>query len=144
MAIRKTKEFRVLNKLTELDALAGGLRDFCVGGGMTDEEALDVRLAVEEAVSNTIRHGYGDRQVHQIRVRAALVKGELRLEIVDDGRAFNPLEAPLPDLSLPAEKRPVGGLGILLLKSVMDRLEYRRRAGKNILRLVRSLRRDGR
>jgi len=131
------REFVLKNQLAELDRLAEGLGDFCLRQGMSEEEFADVRLAVEEAVSNTIRHGYEDRRAHRIRIRAAMKDGELRLEIEDDARAFNPLEALLPELDLPVEQKPIGGLGITLIRAVMDRVEYRRSRGKNILRLVR-------
>jgi anti-sigma regulatory factor (Ser/Thr protein kinase) len=139
MGTPNSREFRILNRLSDLDLLADGLREFCLAGGMSEEVFGDVRLAVEEAVSNTIRHGYADAESHPILVRADLDAGELRLEIEDDARAFDPLQAPLPDVRVPIEEKPRGGLGILLLRSVMDRLEYRRVGGKNILRLARSL-----
>lgn len=140
MRHRKARDFLLLNRLPDLDALADGLRDFCLRRGMTDEDFCDVRLAVEEAVSNTIRHGYAQGGLHPIRLRAVIKRGKLRLTIEDDARAFDPLAAPLPDTSLPVEEKRPGGLGILLLRSMVDRAEYRRRGGKNVLRLVRSLR----
>jgi anti-sigma regulatory factor (Ser/Thr protein kinase) len=133
------REFRILNRLPDLDALAEGLRDFCRSGGASDEEFGDVRLAVEEVVSNTIRYGYVDAEAHPIVVRATLEGGAISIEIEDDARAFNPLDAPLPDLTLPVEEKSPGGLGILLLRSVTDRIEYRRVGGKNLLRLIRTL-----
>jgi len=139
MGTPHAREFRILNRIAELDTLAEGLRGFCVSGGMSDEEFGDVRLAVEEAVSNTIRHGYGDREPHPILVRASLEGGALCVEIEDDARPFNPLEAPLPDVTLPVEEKSPGRLGILLLRSVADRVEYRRAEGKNLLRFVRTL-----
>lgn len=139
MGTPRAREYRILNRIAELDALAEGLRGFCVPGGMSDEEFGDVRLALEEAVSNTIRHGYADREPHPILVRASLEDGALCVEIEDDGRAFNPLEAPLPDVTRPVEEKSPGGLGILLLRSVADRVEYRRVEGKNLLKFVRNL-----
>jgi anti-sigma regulatory factor (Ser/Thr protein kinase) len=139
MGTPHAREFRILNRIAELDALADGLRDFCRSAGMSDEEFGDVRLAVEEAVSNTIRHGYADREPHPILLRASLEGGALCIEIEDDARAFDPLEAPLPDVTRPLEEKSPGGLGLLLLRSVADRLEYRREQGKNFLRFVRSL-----
>jgi anti-sigma regulatory factor (Ser/Thr protein kinase) len=139
MGTPHAREFRILNRLAELDSLAEGLRGFCIPAGLSDEEFGDVRLAVEEAVSNTIRHGYADREPHPILVRASLEGGALCVEIEDDARAFNPLEAPLPDVTLPVEEKSPGGLGILLLRSVADRVEYRRAEGKNVLRFVRIL-----
>jgi anti-sigma regulatory factor (Ser/Thr protein kinase) len=140
MERRTTREFLLQNQLTALDALAQGLREFCLTGGMSEEETADVRLVVEEAVSNTIRHGYDDERSHEIRVRATLDRGDLTLEFEDDGRAFNPLEAPLPDVGLPVEEKPIGGLGILLLRSLTDAQEYRRSGGKNVLTLRRASR----
>ena len=137
----KTRTFIVRNRLEDLETLAVAFRAFCREGGLTEEEFSDVRLALEEAVSNTIRHGYVDAKSHEIRIRAALKAGTLSLQVEDDARPFNPLEAPLPDVSVPIEEKTPGGLGLLLLRSVMDRLEYRRKGSKNHLRLVRSLRR---
>jgi len=141
MSSDNAREFLLRSRLPELDGLAEQLGAFCFLQGMDEEGRADVRLVVEEAVSNTIRHGYTDPQGHEIRVRAAVDNGELSLEIEDDGRAFNPLEAPLPDLTLPVEDRPIGGLGITLIRTLMDRVEYRRSGGKNLLRLVRALKR---
>jgi anti-sigma regulatory factor (Ser/Thr protein kinase) len=137
----KTRTFVVRNRLQDLGPLAAALGAFCREGGLSDDEFGDVRLALEEAVSNTIRHGYLDAGLHEIRIRAAMKAGRLSLEIVDDARAFNPLAPPLPDVSVPIEEKNPGGLGLLLLRSVMDRVDYRRKGGRNHLRLVRSLRR---
>ncbi len=135
-----TREFLIQNRLAALDGLAGDLRDFCLAGGLPEEMIADARLVVEETVSNIIRHGYDDDRIHEIRVRVSLDRGALTLEIEDDGRAFNPLEAPLPDVALPVEEKPIGGLGILLLRSLTDAQEYRRSGGKNVLTLRRASR----
>ena len=137
----KTRTFAVRNLLEDLAPLARDLGAFCRYGGMTEEEFADVRLALEEAVSNTIRHGYPDAAGSRvIRIRASLKRDSLRLDIEDDARPFNPVEAPLPDVNVPVEEKTPGGLGILLLRSVMSRVEYRRRGAKNRLRLVRARR----
>ena len=92
---------------------------------------------VEEAVSNTIKYGYEDQQVHTIYVRAEFENRKLFLEIEDDGIEFNPLEVPPPDFSLPVEKRPMGRLGIYLLRSVMDQVDYKRTGTRNILQMTK-------
>lgn len=140
MGDRITREFLIRNRLTELEGLADGLRDFCLAGGLTDEALADVRLVVEEVVSNTIRHGYDDDRTHEIRVRAILDGGQWTLEFEDDARPFNPLDAPLPDVNLPVEEKPIGGLGILLLRSLTDAQEYRRSGERNLLTLRRAWR----
>jgi serine/threonine-protein kinase RsbW len=127
------RSFDVLRRLTDLAALGRALDAFGREAGLGEEPLADVRLAVDEAVSNAFRHG----GAAEIRVRADVDDRRVQVEIADDGRAFNPLEAPLPDVARPVEERPTGGLGVLLLRAVMDELAYRRADGKNVLTLSR-------
>lgn len=133
------KEFVIQNDLTRLDALAEGLLQFCKENGLPDQLAYNIRLVVEEAVCNTIKYGYEDQDIHTISVIAELEGGEIRLEIQDDARPFNPNEAPAPDLSVPIEEREIGGLGIFLMRAFMDEINYQRSSGRNILRMQKSL-----
>lgn len=131
------KEFSIRNEWNNLELLAEWILDFCRENVIGDDVSHDVRLALEEAVSNTIKYGYDDDRVHSIEVRASLENQRLELVISDDGRPFNPLDVSDPDLSLPVQSRPQGKLGIFLLRSVMDEVEYARRDEKNILRLTK-------
>jgi anti-sigma regulatory factor (Ser/Thr protein kinase) len=97
----------------------------------------EVQLAVEEHLTNVLHHGYGDQAEHQMLVRLHVEAGSLRIEIEDDGRSFNPLEHPQPNLSLPLDQRPIGGLGIHMMRESVDRMEYRRVDGKNILIMLK-------
>ena len=133
----KAGEFRIANRLAELDALAVGLRTYCLAAGMTEGDAEEVRLVIEEADTNTIRHGYSDGNPHEIILRAAVDAGRLTLEIEDDAAAFDPLTRTLPDLTLPVEEKPIGGLGILLVRTLMDSVEYQRVGNRNLLRTAR-------
>jgi len=92
-------------------------------------------LAIEEFATNVIKYGYDDADEHVIEVSLCLSGGELELTMIDDGGAFNPLEAPEPKLNLPVEDRPVGGLGIHLVRKMADRMEYAREGSKNRLTL---------
>ena len=98
-----------------------------------------VSLAIEELVTNCIKYGYTDSSSHTIDFLLSLDEGVLRLEVIDDGNAFNPLEAPRPDLSLPPEKRPIGGLGLHLLREIADEMHYERRDGTNRLSLTKRM-----
>jgi serine/threonine-protein kinase RsbW len=133
--LNASKELIIRNDLLELENLVEQVAAFCAQLRVTENILFDVRLALEEAISNTIRHGYMDRNPHDIRLSIELQNGELCLQIEDDGKAFNPLEAADPDLSLPIEEKQPGGLGIYLIKAVMDEVRYERRDGKNILRM---------
>jgi anti-sigma regulatory factor (Ser/Thr protein kinase) len=131
------KDFEIKNDLTEIDILTAGILVLCRNNGIGEDFYYDIRLALEEAVSNTIKYGYEDEQVHMIRVRAGMENQEFFIEIEDDGKAFNPLGTPDPNLSLPVEEKPIGGLGIYLLRAVMDQVEYRRDGKRNILRMTK-------
>ena len=98
-----------------------------------------VSLAIEELVTNCIKYGYSDTKDHIVHFVLSMEDGALRIEVVDDGDPFNPLEAPPPDLSLPIEDRPIGGLGIHLLRELADDVSYERRDGTNRLRLTKRM-----
>ena len=71
-------------------------------------------LTVEELVTNCIKYGYDDTDEHIIGIELQVAHNELMLTVTDDGRPFNPLELTPPDINLPVEERPIGGLGIHL------------------------------
>jgi len=96
-------------------------------------------LAVEELVTNCIKYGYEDAAEHMIEVKLQISGNELALTVTDDGRPFNPLELPEPDVRLPIEDRPIGGLGIYLLRRMSDHMDYVRVAGKNSVTLRKSI-----
>ena len=98
-----------------------------------------VSLAIEELVTNCIKYGYADSAGHTVDIVLAVEDGTLTMEVVDDGRAFNPLEAPPPDLSLPLEQRRIGGLGLHLLRELADDVKYERRDSTNRLVLTKKL-----
>src|SRR5262245_12748828 len=88
-------------------------------------------LALEEIVTNITRHGFADAAAHTIRFAARLTADHVVLQFEDDGRAFDPLAAKPPDLARPIEERPIGGLGIHLVRKLADRVEYERAGDRN-------------
>ncbi len=98
--------------------------------------ALD--LALEEILTNIMSHGYADGREHQITVRLTARPDALEAEVEDDGRPFNPLAAPKPDITGSLHDRSIGGLGIHLARTLVDGLDYQRREGKNVLLLRKS------
>ena len=96
-------------------------------------------LALEEHVTNVMRYAYEDTAPHEIRIRLALEPQRMQIEVEDDGRPYDPLSRPPVDTSEPLEEKPMGGLGIHLIRSLMDEVDYRREAGKNILRMRKRL-----
>ena len=107
--------------------------------GMDASLAKKLRLAVEEAVVNVIDYAYPPGIEGDITVRAMANSQRLKLIISDEGTPFDPTEKALADTTLSAEERPVGGLGILLVRKLMDSINYEYIDGKNVLTLRKNL-----
>jgi anti-sigma regulatory factor (Ser/Thr protein kinase) len=107
---------------------------FAATNRLPADAAWPLHLALDEILSNIVRHAYAEGgQGREIEVGFRLKDGVVELTLLDDGLAFDPLTAPQPDTTGPAEDRPVGGLGIFLLRKLMDHVEYERQAGRNRL-----------
>jgi len=96
-------------------------------------------LAIEELATNSIKYGYDDAGEHVIEFELRIAHGEMVLVVTDDGHPFNPLDFKEPDMRLPIEEKPIGGLGIHLLRKMADKMEYIRQDGKNRVTLRKSL-----
>jgi len=102
--------------------------------GLTEAQVHKLDLLIEELLVNVIHYAYAPGESGQAAMGYAVVEPQcLRVEIQDSGKEFNPLEAGDPDLELSTEDRPIGGLGIYLVKTMADSVSYRREDGKNIL-----------
>jgi anti-sigma regulatory factor (Ser/Thr protein kinase) len=96
-------------------------------------------LVVDELVTNCIKYAYTDAREHVIEVELQIADGDLTVTVVDDGQPFNPLTVPTPDTSLAIEERPLGGLGLHLLRQLSDGMSYERRGNQNRVVLVKRL-----
>jgi anti-sigma regulatory factor (Ser/Thr protein kinase) len=121
------------NRLAEIEKATELIEAFGTAHGLSAEVVFKLNLALDEVVTNIISHAYDDEDEHQIAIRVALDGEGVAVRVEDDGRAFNPLDAPRPDLGLDLANRPIGGLGVHIVRSVMDALEYRRENDRNIL-----------
>ena len=112
---------------------------------IADEKKLDqsltmsLNLALEEAVTNVILYAYPEDADGLVDVEAILAPEKLTFIISDSGKTFDPTSAPDPDLTASLDERPVGGLGIHLVRQLMDSVEYERREGKNILTMIKNI-----
>ena len=122
---------RLANRLLELPTLRRKLIPLLESGGASQEFIDDVLLIAEELVTNTVSYGYEDDDEHHIEIEVSLNAGRWRFQFRDDAGAFNPLEKPPPDLE--ASERPIGGLGIHLVRELSDLVSYQRSDGCNIL-----------
>jgi len=98
--------------------------------GLESEDMDKLDLVLEEILVNIARYAY-EGGAGDVEVAYATDGGSLLVEVTDGGRSFNPLEAAPPDLALGLADRPVGGLGVLLVKQIVGSLRYRRENGRN-------------
>ena len=129
-------EITLANDLREVAGAAERIDRFCAERNISPEISYAVNLALDELLTNTIGHGYGDEDRHRIEVVVRLEGETLVVAIVDDGAPFDPTRIPEADAAL--EGRELGGLGLLLVNRMMDSVEYQRRAGCNIVVLTKN------
>lgn len=122
------------NQLSEVDRLHAFLDDYGQEYNISKEIISYIKLAVEELVVNVISYGYtDDADDHVIEINFIFDYGHrlINISVVDDGIPFNPLERPEFDITTPFEERRVGGLGVHIVREVMDNVRYRRKRDKN-------------
>ena len=128
-------ELILQNRPEETQRLLPALEEFARQHHLAPAVLRAADLALEEHLANVMSYAYEDGALHEIRIRLALEKEQMQIEVEDDGRPYDPLSRPPVDTSVPLQEKPIGGLGIHLIRSLMDEVDYRREAGKNILRM---------
>jgi serine/threonine-protein kinase RsbW len=139
MGNSKIKHFVIENQIGELSSLAEKIDELAEEWEFSPGLAINLNLVIEEAVSNIIFYAFKDKQKHDIEISVSLENSRLTIKITDDGIPFNPLAQQQPDINLPAEERPIGGLGIFLISQIMDEMKYERNKNNNILTLTKSI-----
>ncbi len=119
-----------LGELARVSRLASGLLE---RRGVAPQVAYATQLALEEVLSNVIRHGYPDGGRHEIELALRVGEGGVEIQVVDDGRAFDPATAPEQNLDLPLAERRAGGLGIHLPRAFVSEIRHERLGGRNFL-----------
>jgi serine/threonine-protein kinase RsbW len=122
--------------INEIPRLSSALHVLMHDHGFLKEDILDTQLAVEEAVTNIIMHGYKDAR-GEITVLCRASRGIVEIQLEDRAAPFDPLSLPEPDLTGDIEDRKIGGLGFFLIRQVMDEIIYRHEDGKNILVMIK-------
>lgn len=102
------------------------------------EAVYFANLAVEELFSNIVKYGYDDDHAHVVDVEICLNDTELTIKLRDDGHPFDPRNHSEPDTTLPAEERPIGGLGLHLVRQMSDAFDYEFRDGCNCVRVTKN------
>jgi serine/threonine-protein kinase RsbW len=127
--------FELKNNLAELSTLCEKLESIGEELGLPRRSLFELNLALDELFTNIISYGYADQSEHVIQVRISADDNLLTVVLEDDGIPFNPVESQSPELPCDLENCKVGGLGIHLVKNLVDEVVYRRSADKNVLTL---------
>ena len=130
------------NRRSEIRILANGVMAFGKENDLPQDALNDTRLALEEMFSNIVSYGFEDDREHEIVMEIEVSADVLTMKIRDDGRPFNPTEYSKPNLERPLDEREVGGLGIHLVRHVIDQWEYKSEQGKNILTMKKRIRKS--
>ena len=123
----------------ERHRLVEQLEAFCHAHAIPSHVRNAADLAIEEHVTNVLSYGFPDGMEKVVEVDLQVSDGALVVTVTDFGIPFNPLDAPPVDTSIPLEQKPIGGLGVHLMRQFMDDLIYTRDSGRNVLRMTKRL-----
>ena len=136
---KNTYSFELKSDLSELDRLCQNLETFGQKFGLSKKLIFEINLALDELFTNIISYGFQDDEEHVVRITLTPENDQLCLCIEDDGKPFNPIEFESPDVSCSVEKCKIGGLGIHIMKKLMDEICYERCEDKNVLNLKKKI-----
>ena len=125
------------NDIREIPALSAFVDGLAEEASLDPALAASLNLALEEAVTNVIMYAYPEGEAGQIEVQAERFDDRFEFTVIDSGRPFDPTSVPDADITLGVAERPVGGLGIFLVRRIMDSVSYVREQGRNVLRMLK-------
>ena len=133
------KSIILANDIAEISRLATFIEEVGEAFALTPDVVFNLNLVIEEAVVNVINYAYPKEEHQHIYPSAHLHEGSIVLVLTDTGKEFDPTLAPDADITLSAEEREIGGLGIFLIRQIMNEVRYERIDGKNVLTLEKKL-----
>lgn len=118
----KTVQFAA--KFEYLDEIREFVGAIARDGGFSDKDVYNIQLATDEAASNIIEHAYEKISGGVLELSCGMRDDLITIILIDHGESFDPSEIPLPDLKADLSKRKIGGLGIFLMRKLMDEVHY--------------------
>ena len=132
-------ERRLTADLSSIVSLADEVTRWGSEAGLAEAAVFQINLVLEELATNVITHGLGAGQPGSINVRIERTGDRLEIVLTDDARPFDPFSMPSPDVTADIEDRPIGGLGVHLIRMLMDEWGYARVSGQNVVWLRKTL-----
>lgn len=127
------------NNAEEAPRIARRVEHFFHDNGISDTLVNKILLCVDELITNIIAHAYNDKEEHAVLLESRILDDRIELELRDDGVAFDPTTQTRPNTNLSVESRDIGGLGIHLVMTLMDKVEYQREGDYNVLKVTKKL-----
>jgi len=136
----KAKEVKVTvkNRIEDLLRVNAVFESFATQHEIGGRLRYHLLVSIEEILTNIIKYGFDEEGIHPIHITFRRSDEHIEMEFEDRGREFNPLDVEEPDLETPIENRQLGGLGIHLVKKMVDTATYRREGDRNILILKKT------
>jgi anti-sigma regulatory factor (Ser/Thr protein kinase) len=125
--------------LAELERLQKCVDAFCDRATLSEQVRYHLSLVLEELLVNAVKHGRCTPRGNAIEIRLRMSGDRVQIAFSDSGIPFNPLATPPPNVAERVECRPIGGLGIHLVRSLMPEIRYERRGGRNYLFLTKPI-----
>jgi sigma-B regulation protein RsbU (phosphoserine phosphatase) len=132
-------EMVVQNRLPEIERFKKSFNTFSEQYDIPTPVRRKMNVVFDELLNNIITYAYRDEDEHNIEIKVELSGDRLTVSITDDGIPFNPFGVEKPDTKLSLEERKIGGLGVHLVRKVMDKVSYQRRVDKNVITLVKDM-----
>ena len=120
-----------------LDEIREFVGNIARSGGFGDKDIYNIQLAADEAASNIIEHAYQGVRNGVLEISCGMRDGAITIIMVDHGESFDPSAIPLPDLKADLSERKIGGLGIFLMRKLMDEVHYESKKSGNVLTMIK-------
>jgi serine/threonine-protein kinase RsbW len=133
------KEIRIKNQISELEHVAKFIEEIGEELGLSMELQMNLNLVMEEMVSNVIFYAYPQEADAEIELLAKSDGKELTFVLTDQGREFDPTAKEDADPNVNPAEREIGGMGIFIVKNIMNQVTYQRLDGKNLLTMTKGI-----
>jgi sigma-B regulation protein RsbU (phosphoserine phosphatase) len=130
-------EITIKNRLSEIGVATEKVDAFMKEHNLSEEVRSKIAIILDELLNNTISYGYRDKDEHDIEIGLDRYGDRLIITLKDDGAPFDPFKYAEPDVEVSTEKRQIGGLGIHIVRNLLEKFSYKRSEGKNVVTLTK-------